>query len=82
MCDVAAGRVAICPEISEAVARSHLQDDASAIDTPFPRELEILRMLLDGRSAEENSRRIQSQSENRLELPLRHQIEAQRFLRC
>jgi two-component system, NarL family, invasion response regulator UvrY len=51
--DVAAGRVAICPDISEALARSRLQDDASAIDTLSPREFEILRMLLNGRSAEE-----------------------------
>jgi DNA-binding NarL/FixJ family response regulator len=51
--DVAAGRVAICPEISEAIARSRLQEDASVIDTLSPREFEILRMLLDGRSAEE-----------------------------
>ena len=53
VCDVAAGRVAICPEISEALARCCLEDDASAIDTLSPREFEILRMLLDGRSAEE-----------------------------
>jgi DNA-binding CsgD family transcriptional regulator len=53
VCDVAAGRVAICPEISEALARCCLQDDASAIDTLSPREFEILRMLLDGRSADE-----------------------------
>jgi DNA-binding NarL/FixJ family response regulator len=51
--DVAAGRVAICPEISEAIARSRLQEDASVIDALSPREFEILRMLLDGRSAEE-----------------------------
>jgi DNA-binding NarL/FixJ family response regulator len=51
--DVAAGCVAICPEISEALARSRLQEDASVIDTLSPREFEILRMLLDGRSAEE-----------------------------
>ena len=53
VCDVAAGRIAICPEISEALARSRLQDDVSAIDTLSPREFEILRTLLDGRSAEE-----------------------------
>jgi two-component system invasion response regulator UvrY len=51
--DVAAGRVAICPEISEALARSRLQEDARVIDTLSPREFEILRELLDGRSAEE-----------------------------
>jgi two-component system invasion response regulator UvrY len=50
--DVAAGRVAICPEISEAIARSQLQEDASVIDTLSPREFEILRMLVDGRSVE------------------------------
>jgi DNA-binding NarL/FixJ family response regulator len=50
--DVAAGRVAICPEISEAIARSRLQEDASVIDSLSPREFEILRMLVDGRSVE------------------------------
>lgn len=52
VCDAAAGSVTICPEISEAIARSRLQDDASVIDALSPREFEILRMLLDGRSAE------------------------------
>src|SRR5262249_30159109 len=51
--DVAAGRVAICPEISDALAMSRLQEDASAIDTLSPREFEILRMLLDARSTEQ-----------------------------
>jgi two-component system invasion response regulator UvrY len=51
--DVADGRVAICPEISDALAMNRLQEDASAIDALSPREFEILRMLLDVRSTEE-----------------------------
>jgi DNA-binding NarL/FixJ family response regulator len=51
--DVAAGRVAICPEISDTLAMSRLQEDRSSIDSLSPREFEILRMLLDARSTEE-----------------------------
>lgn len=53
LCDVAAGRVAICPEISDALAMSRLREDRSVIDALSPREFEILRMLLDARSTEE-----------------------------
>jgi DNA-binding NarL/FixJ family response regulator len=69
--DVAAGRVAICPEISEAIARSRLQEDASVIDTLSPRWPVGRR----------DSHRILSQPEDGLELSLRHQIEARRFIR-
>jgi DNA-binding NarL/FixJ family response regulator len=51
--DVAAGRVVLCPEISDCLAISRVKEDASAIDTLSPREFEILRMLLDARSTEE-----------------------------
>ena len=51
--DVAAGRIAICPEISEALAMSRVQEDANAVDDLSPREFEILRMLLDAKSTEE-----------------------------
>ena len=51
--DVAAGRVAICPEISDALAMSRLQEDRSVIDDLSPREFEILRMLLDAKSTDE-----------------------------
>jgi two-component system, NarL family, invasion response regulator UvrY len=51
--DVAAGRMSICPEIRDALAMSSLQEDASALQALSPREFEILRMLLDAKSAEE-----------------------------
>ncbi len=51
--DVASGRIAICPEISEALALSRVQEDANAIEELSPREFEILRMLLDAKSTEE-----------------------------
>jgi DNA-binding NarL/FixJ family response regulator len=51
--DVAAGRVVLCPEISDCLALSRVKEDASAIDALAPREFEILRMLLDARSTEE-----------------------------
>jgi two-component system, NarL family, invasion response regulator UvrY len=50
---VAAGRIAICPEISEALAMSRVQDDANPVEDLSPREFEILRMLLDAKSTEE-----------------------------
>ena len=51
--DVASGRIAICPDISEALAMSRVQEDAIAIEELSPREFEILRMLLDAKSTEE-----------------------------
>lgn len=51
--DVAAGRIAICPEISEALALNRVQEDANPVDELAPREFEILRMLLDAKSTEE-----------------------------
>ena len=51
--DVAAGRIAICPEISEALAMSRVKEDVSALDDLSPREFEILRMLLEAKPTEE-----------------------------
>ncbi len=51
--DVAAGRIAICPQVKDAIAMSRLEDDASIIEALSPREFEILRLLLDARSTEE-----------------------------
>ncbi len=51
--DVAAGRPALCAEISQAIATSRLCDDVSAVTELSPREFEILRMILDARSTEE-----------------------------
>ena len=51
--DVAAGRIAICPEISEALALNRVQEGANPVDELAPREFEILRMLLDAKSTEE-----------------------------
>ncbi|MGQ0673161.1 MAG: response regulator [Hyphomicrobium sp.] len=51
--DVASGRIAICPEISEALALSRVQEDVNTVEALSPREFEILRMLLDAKSTEE-----------------------------
>ena len=51
--DVAVGRIAICPEISDALAMSQVQEDANAMQDLAPREFEILRMLLDAKSTDE-----------------------------
>jgi len=48
--DVAEGRIAVCPEIRDALAINRLQGDKSLVDELSPREFEILRMLLDARS--------------------------------
>jgi DNA-binding NarL/FixJ family response regulator len=51
--DVAGGRIAICPEISEALALSRVTEDKSPFDALSPREFEILRMLLNAHSTED-----------------------------
>ncbi|HUA76660.1 MAG TPA: response regulator transcription factor [Acetobacteraceae bacterium] len=51
--DVARGFIAICPEISEALALDRIQNEKSALAALSPREFEIFRMLLDARSADE-----------------------------
>lgn len=51
--NVARNKPALCPEISEALAASRLEDDAAALDSLSPREFEILRLILDAKSTEE-----------------------------
>jgi two-component system, NarL family, invasion response regulator UvrY len=50
--DVADGRVAICPEISELLALSQVREEKARMEQLSPREFEILRMILDARSTE------------------------------
>jgi DNA-binding NarL/FixJ family response regulator len=51
--DIAEGRVAICPEISEALAFDRVQEDKTGLHGLSPREFEILRMILDAKSTDE-----------------------------
>jgi DNA-binding NarL/FixJ family response regulator len=51
--DVADGRVAICPEISEVLALDRIQEEKTGLEDLSPREFEILRMILDARSTDE-----------------------------
>lgn len=51
--DVGEGRIAICPETSEALALDRVRGEASALDELSPREFEIFRMILDARSTDE-----------------------------
>ncbi len=51
--DVANGRMAICPEISELLALNRVQQESSRIEELSPREFEILRMLLDASTTDE-----------------------------
>jgi len=50
--DVLQGRRALSPDIAHDLALTRLGDEAAAIDSLSPREFEILRMLLNGQSAE------------------------------
>ncbi|HET6388106.1 response regulator transcription factor [Hyphomicrobium sp.] len=50
--EVCAGRPALCAEINEVIAKNALSD-VSAVDQLSPREFEILRMILDAKSADE-----------------------------
>lgn len=50
---VARNKTALCPEISEALAKSRLNSDADAFAALSPREFEILRLILDAKSTEE-----------------------------
>ncbi len=50
---VFAGRPALCAEINEAIAKSRLLSDVSAVDELSPREFEVLRMILEARSTDE-----------------------------
>lgn len=47
------GRLALCAEISGAIATSNLSGDVSAVDELTPREFEVLRMILDAKSTDE-----------------------------
>ena len=51
--DVASGRVAICPEISELLAINQVREEKARLEDLSPREFEIFRMILDARSTDE-----------------------------
>lgn len=51
--EVAEGQVAICPEISEALALDRVQGEKTGLEGLSPREFEIFRMILDARSTDE-----------------------------
>jgi two-component system, NarL family, invasion response regulator UvrY len=51
--DVGEGRMAICPEMSEALAFDRLQEERAVLEDLSPREFEIFRMILDARSTDE-----------------------------
>jgi two-component system invasion response regulator UvrY len=51
--DVAEGRVAICPEISEVLALDRVHEQKSGLEGLSPREFEIFRMILDAKSTDE-----------------------------
>ena len=47
--DIAEGRLAVCPEISEALAVDRLQEEKTGLHGLSPREFEIFRMILDAK---------------------------------
>ena len=51
--DVAEGRLAVCPEISEALALDRVQEEKTRLHELSPREFEIFRMILDAKSPDE-----------------------------
>jgi len=51
--DVAQGRLAICPEISEVLAFDRVQGERTGLQGLSPREFEIFRMILDAKSSDE-----------------------------
>jgi DNA-binding NarL/FixJ family response regulator len=51
--DIAEGRLAICPEISEALAVDRVQEEKTGLHGLSPREFEIFRMILDAKSTDE-----------------------------
>jgi DNA-binding NarL/FixJ family response regulator len=51
--DVAEGRIAICPETSEALALDRVRGEKTGLEELSPREFEIFRMILDARSTDE-----------------------------
>jgi DNA-binding NarL/FixJ family response regulator len=50
---VAAGQIAICPEIGEVLARDRVQEESQGIEGLSPREFEIFRMILAAKSTDE-----------------------------
>jgi len=51
--NVLRNKLALCAEISEALATSHLEEQATALDQLSPQEFEVLRMIIDAKSTEE-----------------------------
>lgn len=51
--DVAAGRLAICPEISEALAIDRVQEEQTKLHELSPREFEIFRLILAAKSTDD-----------------------------
>jgi two-component system, NarL family, invasion response regulator UvrY len=51
--DVADGRLAICPEISEALAFDRVQEEETRLHGLSPREFEILRLILAAKPTDE-----------------------------
>jgi two-component system, NarL family, invasion response regulator UvrY len=51
--DVAAGKLAICPETGEALALDRVHEEKTGLEDLSPREFEILRMILDAKSTDE-----------------------------
>ena len=79
--DVAEGRIAICPEISEALALDRVQEEKTGLEESFAARVRDLphdpRCQIDRR----DRGRAQCQPQDRRELSLRHQVEARRGLR-
>ena len=51
--DIAEGRLAICPEISEVLAVDRVQEEKTAMHGLSPREFEIFRLILAAKSTDE-----------------------------
>ena len=51
--DIAEGQLAICPEISEALAFDRLQEEKTGLHGLSPREFEIFRLILGAKSTDE-----------------------------
>jgi DNA-binding NarL/FixJ family response regulator len=51
--DIAEGRLAICPEISEALAVDRVQEEKTGLHGLSPREFEIFRLILAAKSTDE-----------------------------
>jgi two-component system invasion response regulator UvrY len=51
--DIAEGRLAVCPEISEALALDQVQEEKTGLRGLSPREFEIFRMIIAAKSTDE-----------------------------